>query len=402
MYAWYWIEHGGKWPDADMVDNTCDQWYRPEVAYASTDKAVDDTWLWVLTRNEEIFQTRHRQSCQPPYCLGQQESVKQASQGSTWDEILSYFYPSSKLTYLAIPPAGFSLRFYGSANGGNRYSIPLFQSNQPPASLPVNVGSGDFTIEWWMRTFTAYNPAGSVSCGDNASWARGNILFLRGRPGASTREFGSSLAGGKLVFGVTGEVRDSREGPDPEAAYAPSFSLCGKKKIADGYWHHVAVQRAGDGRMWIFVDGQLDGFGIGPSGDVSYKLPVNLYSIDEIDQTAVLLIGGGYIGGEVQGYNGWLDELRISTSLRYGGSFKPVRLPFENDEDTAALYHFDEGLGGIAADSSGASLPPSSARRIFGGAPNGPDWQPSTLIGVPDGANQVFLPVIWMNKILRK
>lgn len=45
-FAWHYINLGGKWPGlgADLMDSTCDQVYTPAVSYASTDRAVDDTW----------------------------------------------------------------------------------------------------------------------------------------------------------------------------------------------------------------------------------------------------------------------------------------------------------------------------------------------------------------------
>ena len=51
-------------------------------------------------------------------------------------------------------------------------------------------------------------------------------------------------------------------------------------------------------------------------------------------------------------FNGTVDELRISTSARYTGDFTPVDR-FEADDDTLALYHFDEGKGDVLHDSSG-------------------------------------------------
>lgn len=43
MYAWSYIAAGGKWPDADVYDSTCDQVYIPSISYTSTDRAVDFT-----------------------------------------------------------------------------------------------------------------------------------------------------------------------------------------------------------------------------------------------------------------------------------------------------------------------------------------------------------------------
>jgi hypothetical protein len=61
------------------------------------------------------------------------------------------------------------------------------------------------------------------------------------------------------------------------------------------------------------------------------------------------------IGGHpfLKGYfHGTLDEVRISTSARYEDDFSPA-LRFETDENTVALYHFDDARGDRLVDSSG-------------------------------------------------
>jgi Concanavalin A-like lectin/glucanases superfamily len=52
-------------------------------------------------------------------------------------------------------------------------------------------------------------------------------------------------------------------------------------------------------------------------------------------------------------YNGNIDELRISNTVRYTGVFTPHPTEFVNDANTIALYHFDEGVGQTTADASG-------------------------------------------------
>ena len=52
------------------------------------------------------------------------------------------------------------------------------------------------------------------------------------------------------------------------------------------------------------------------------------------------------------GFPGRIDKVRVSRSARYRETFVPRRR-FEADADTMALYHFDEGAGDVARDSSG-------------------------------------------------
>ncbi|MCA9138278.1 MAG: protein kinase, partial [Planctomycetales bacterium] len=59
-----------------------------------------------------------------------------------------------------------------------------------------------------------------------------------------------------------------------------------------------------------------------------------------------------WIGNEDHQFNGWIDEVRISRSVRYREDFTPQRR-FDQDAETTALYHFEEGTGDILKDSSG-------------------------------------------------
>ena len=54
----------------------------------------------------------------------------------------------------------------------------------------------------------------------------------------------------------------------------------------------------------------------------------------------------------IQGFIGLIDEVRISKTARYSSNFTPAKR-FNSDEHTIALYHFDEGQGTTAHDSSG-------------------------------------------------
>jgi LysM repeat protein len=97
MYAWYWIARGGKWSDADVIDSACDQRFRRGSATARTDRAVDETWGFVLSKGGSLFETRHNNapSCQPPHCMRQSGTADLARQGFGWQEVLEHFYPGS-------------------------------------------------------------------------------------------------------------------------------------------------------------------------------------------------------------------------------------------------------------------------------------------------------------------
>lgn len=100
---------------------------------------------------------------------------------------------------------------------------------------------------------------------------------------------------------------------------------------------HVAGIFA-DGQFTLFVNGKRAKPKPAPDG----FSPSGLFSIgrkpwDEKEQTA---------------YIGTIDEVRISSIVRYTEDFTPEQR-FESDADTLALYHFEEGQGDVLKDSSG-------------------------------------------------
>jgi hypothetical protein len=71
--------------------------------------------------------------------------------------------------------------------------------------------------------------------------------------------------------------------------------------------------------------------------------------------------------------------VRVSNIVRYSGSFIPPNEPFITDDNTVALYHFDEGVGNTIGDSSTADEGPSDGHRRYGGVISGPEWMISDL-----------------------
>ncbi|MBN2147036.1 MAG: hypothetical protein JW726_06590 [Anaerolineales bacterium] len=411
MYAWYWIERGGKWHrdwgDADVLDSTCDQVYRPGWRRTSTTAAVEHTWRWKLTNTDgATFATtyRHDESgCTTGTCLSQVGSQQMAVNGATWDQILLYYYSARNpvLAYADHDPAGFALRFYGTPDpyGQNRLLIPLDDAGNTLSGPPVDVGATDFTIEFWLNTdpvdlITSTHP---ISCGMGQDWMYGNILLDRTISSQalsgilqSATGYGISLDRGRILFGVNSQT------------LTDSLTLCSSESIPGSGWHHVALQRrVADGAMWIYIDGQLSASGDGPNGDLSY--PDTLTPALETDP---FLSVGAWKQDENfllhPLYDGWLDELRFSTILRYTTPFTPAKKAFITDTFTVALFHFDEGLGLNIHDSSAAIGGPSNGAIYYGGNPdiaygnpNTPEWLPSTLFATYDF--RYTLPLIFRN-----
>ena len=258
---------------------------------------------------------------------------------------------------------GSSLRFHGNGVGDiDRVKIRIDDPATDGAGPPADVGATDFTIELWLRATAAENEAGAVSCGANLAWINGNILLDRDRFNQD-RKFGVSIAGGRVVFGVSGD------GSGDE-------TVCGGTGVTDDAWHHLAVQRRrSDGRLEVWVDGALDASGDGPDGDVSYPddgVPGDFCGgpCTGSDPFLVLAAEKHDAGSAYPSFAGWVDEVRLSGTLRYDAPFTPPDAPFVLDGDTLALYHLDEAAGDVVGD----ALKTSPGERRFGGDPPGPEW----------------------------
>ena len=112
-----------------------------------------------------------------------------------------------------------------------------------------------------------------------------------------------------------------------------------------GEWSHVALVRSG-GTIVLYKDGHSLSFSdpnTSGNGQTPPKPPATPF----------------YVGGETGAtypdlFPGEIDEVRLSDTARYSGSSYIVPDgPFTTDAHTIALYHFNEGSGSTAGDSSG-------------------------------------------------
>lgn len=60
----------------------------------------------------------------------------------------------------------------------------------------------------------------------------------------------------------------------------------------------------------------------------------------------------GQRGDSVWYFNGAIDEVRISNTVRYAGNFTAPVAPYTTDANTVGLWHFDENSGGTVNDST--------------------------------------------------
>ena len=109
-YAWYWTMHQ-KYPgeNYDVKDTTADQVYKPGTSHSQTDKAVDETWDYIMTKEGATFQAQYdsgTQGSSDPKNLGRMSqwgTQYWAEKGKNWQSILHYYYDPIEIVALATP-----------------------------------------------------------------------------------------------------------------------------------------------------------------------------------------------------------------------------------------------------------------------------------------------------------
>lgn len=249
-----------------------------------------------------------------------------------------------------------SLRFFGAQhNDIDRVKIPLTENK----SIDV---SNNFTLEWWMKTASGNTGgtciSGAAGVGDY-DWITGNVLFDRDIDAAGDfGKYGISLIpseGGRISFGV--------------AVASAKSNICSTATVADGAWHHIAATRNGTtGQICLYVDGAANGCKAGPAGDISYRdtrtagMPNDPYFVIGAEKHDYAAANSGF--------KGWIDEVRLSNTVRYTASFARPTAPLQEDGNTVALYHFDASSGTLATDATGMN---NGVVKV-GGTSNGPQW----------------------------
>lgn len=121
----------------------------------------------------------------------------------------------------------------------------------------------------------------------------------------------------------------------------------GNNQVRLGQVHHFATVWEGNAKgksLKLYVDGKLKRM-------LELKVPL----VFQKDSGRVHFIGmeALYKGRLPYGLvRGAIDEVRLTSGIRYETDFTPVTR-FTPDEQTLALFHFDEGQGDVLKDSSG-------------------------------------------------
>ncbi|HSM15098.1 MAG TPA: LamG-like jellyroll fold domain-containing protein [Thermoanaerobaculia bacterium] len=266
---------------------------------------------------------------------------------------------------------GSSLRYFGNGSAAPELDRVTVRIDGP--QRPADVGATHFTLELWLRALPGENDGATPCTNASDAWITGHVVVDRDVFGDGDHgEFGLSVMDRRIAFGVhNGTV---------------GATICGATVVDDGQWHHVAVTRrraAGGGRpageLRLFVDGVEDAAPLdGPDGDLSYR---NGRVGSTWDPFLVLGAEKHDTGPAFPSFSGWIDEVRLSTALRYAAGFAPATTPFLADGATAALWSFDAASGDAICDRSGAAGGPSDGVRRFGGSPAGPLWSTESPLG---------------------
>ena len=187
------------------------------------------------------------------------------------------------------------------------------------SSTSFRFGTGDFTVEFWIKTsstnFNILNPSSNTGAG---YW-------------------------GLLVF--SGNLRWN-DAYDVTNLFAVSAS-----PILDNNWHHVAIVRS-SGYDKVYFDG------------ISQITQAD--STDYGSSSSAWRIGSGNIGF----LNGYIDELRITNGYaRYTGNFTPSTTAFSNTGgDVGKALVVNSTATGVSIGTAGFNLNSSNINRIINGA----------------------------------
>jgi hypothetical protein len=200
-YAWYWCLHS-KYPGAgyDVKDSTADQVYNPNVAYASTNAAVDATWTYRMTKSGVIFaamycagaynssQTSGQCSAlygwTPGTYMSQNGSHYWADHGRGWQAIVSFYYSNLGIDTWSGSTCSWPLVQRGAT--GYRVQTVQYLLNARGANLTVDGAFGPAT-ESAVRSFqSAHGLTGDGIVGPQ-TWSALILTVQRGSSGAAVR-----------------------------------------------------------------------------------------------------------------------------------------------------------------------------------------------------------------------
>jgi len=179
-------------------------------------------------------------------------------------------------------------------------------------------GSGDFTIELWIRQ--ASNPSaydGIISFADSSATSKG---------------FGIS-------YNVNGYIYFASHLGDAVSVVAHDAVL------SNSTWHHIAVSRS-SGTTKLFINGTEED-----------SATDNNHYITTPNGGYGIALGRYYPNVDEKLFHGEFDEIRISNSARYTGNFSVATSAYTTDDNTKLLMHCDGAHAAAVFKDHSASTP---------------------------------------------
>ncbi|RRR78018.1 MAG: hypothetical protein EI684_00815 [Candidatus Viridilinea halotolerans] len=227
--------------------------------------------------------------------------------------------PSPTATSTPVPPTATNTAApTNTPVPGSNFALS-FDGNDQLTGSAVPGLNGSQTIELWVRPAAVGQNAVLVATGADSGWSL-------------------ELNDGQITWWMLNSANSWQMVQYPTA-------------LSSNNWSHVALSyNASSNSARIFVNGVA-----GPQ-----------VTVGGITAGTGLFVGGLNPYGF---FNGQLDELRLSSGVRYTNNFIPPSAAFTPDATTLALFSFNEGSGTTAADRSGNGL-----SLTLGATPNTPTW----------------------------
>lgn len=236
-------------------------------------------------------------------------------------------------TQNVVTPPGKNLAIkFPNENGNNSY---LVVSSPDSASFDLATGN-PFTVEAWVK----------IPKPVSGNYLRNYTLMMLTKLQAST-DYGyiyslnletqeaTGTGTTRPMFSALKNTYDNNINSNYISVISNSEI---KNSIPLNTWTHIAITSFSENQqcfLKLYLNGTfVDGAGnSAPNCQISTQQPQKLFIAKYPD-------GAGGIDGYY--YPGAVDEMRISNIVRYTQNFTPPTTPFENDNNTVALWHFDQ------------------------------------------------------------
>lgn len=158
------------------------------------------------------------------------------------------------------------------------------------ASADFNLGSSDWTVDFWFNTNGSGGGTQRIFCGQiNSAGAVGSASFF------------IEMTTGNILRGLV-------------STGSTFIIVTGATSITAAGWHHAALVRTGN-VLNLFIDGGLDSANVSFTGAVNSS--ANNFSIGRNGEAAA------------SGWVGFIDEFRLSVGIaRWTSNFTPPNAPY--------------------------------------------------------------------------